>query len=335
MSRHDSKPRVLVAITEERRQGFLPNDLLNRLNDLVEDVRMYDPELRYDNWEKELADYEPGVIVSGWGTPRIPVWPQPKLDYVCHLTGEVRNTIPRELIERGLMVTNWGTSISRTVAECTLMLTLCALRRVTQFALGMHVEKQWKTTDSAASLFGRRIGIHGFGNIAREYVKLAKPFGCSVSSYDPYVSDSVLRQHGVQRCNSLEELFSTSQIIIELAANTEETRRSVTGELLRMLPPDGVFVNTGRSAVVDTEALVEIAREGNLQVALDVFDEEPLSADNPLRGLHNVTLLPHIAGPTTDRLRDCGEAAVRNITKYIHGEPLDAVITLDVYDRIS
>jgi phosphoglycerate dehydrogenase-like enzyme len=85
--------------------------------------------------------------------------------------------------------------------------------------------------------------------------------------------------------------------------------------------------------LVDEQALIRIAREGRLQIALDVFEQEPLAPDSPLRGLPNVTLLPHLGGPTRDRRRDSGALALKNLRAFLKGEPLEAVMSLDVYDR--
>jgi phosphoglycerate dehydrogenase-like enzyme len=85
--------------------------------------------------------------------------------------------------------------------------------------------------------------------------------------------------------------------------------------------------------VVDEAALIRVAREGKIQIALDVFEQEPLPPGSLLRGLPNVTLLPHLGGPTRDRRRDSGQLALKNLRAFLRGEPLEAVITHDVYDR--
>ena len=120
-----------------------------------------------------------------------------------------------------------------------------------------------------------------------------------------------------------------------VAAATSENYHIVKERHLRLIPEGGVFVNVGRGSVVDEAALARVAREGRLQIALDVFEQEPLPTDSPLRGLPNVTLLPHLGGPTRDRRRDSGALALKNLRAYLHGEPLEAVVTLDVYDRSS
>jgi phosphoglycerate dehydrogenase-like enzyme len=101
---------------------------------------------------------------------------------------------------------------------------------------------------------------------------------------------------------------------------------------LRLIRPGGIFVNVGRGAIVDEDALHRVASEGTIQFGLDVFAHEPLPVDSPLRGLRNVSLTPHIAGPTTDRRRDAGAFAVANLAAYAGGNPLRGLVTPEVYD---
>ncbi len=159
------------------------------------------------------------------------------------------------------------------------------------------------------------------------------PFTGKIQAFSPHVPDPIFARHAVRRVNSLDELFSTSDVVVELAAATPENYHIVQERHLRMLPDDGVFVNVGRGCVVDETGLLRVAREGKLQIALDVFEQEPLPPDSPLRGLPNVTLLPHLGGPTRDRRRDSGALALRNLRAFLHGQPPEAVVTLDVYDR--
>src|SRR5204863_9274238 len=114
---------------------------------------------------------------------------------------------------------------------------------------------------------------------------------------------------------------------------TPDNHHLVHESHLRMIPDGGVFVNVGRGCLVDEAALVRVAREGKIQIALDVFEQEPLPIDSPLRGLPNVTLLPHLGGPTRDRRRDSGQLALRNLRAFLRGEPLEAVVTRDIYER--
>jgi phosphoglycerate dehydrogenase-like enzyme len=153
-----------------------------------------------------------------------------------------------------------------------------------------------------------------------------------ISAYAPDVDATTAARHGIKAAASLEALFADNEIIVELAPLIPETTGIVTEKLLRLIRPGGVFVNVGRGAVVDEAALLRVAQEGKIAVGLDVFSLEPLPADSGFRGLPNVTLTPHLAGPTTDRRRDAGEFALNNLRAYAEDRPMQALITPRVYD---
>jgi phosphoglycerate dehydrogenase-like enzyme len=333
--------QAIVAMSDAEIADFFPGPLWGELERLLPGYRrLHLPLARPEDWA-QLWRQAPGqILVSAWQTPSLNSALQPpdlkSLRYVCHLAGSVRRLIPRELIERGLIVTNWGSSISPTVAECTLMLILMALRRASYWAVAMHRDGAWKNGGAyTQSLLGRRVGLHGFGSIGQCLVPMLRPFTSRIQAYSPSVPDAVFSNLGVQRIASLDQLFAESDVVVELAAATTENYHLVKEHHLRLIPEGGVFVNVGRGCVVDEDGLLRVAQEGRLQIALDVFEREPLPADSPLRGLPNVTLLPHLGGPTRDRRRDSGVLALKNLRAFLRGEPLDAVVTLEVYDRSS
>lgn len=333
---------LLIALSEAEQADFLPPELAARLDAMPVQysVVLWSGAAPQSIIEK-LRETRPDALVCAWSFPPLPedlaIGSPDGLQYVAYLAGSVRKLVPRPLLERGLTVTNWGNSVSRTVAECGLLLILMALRRASRWSVAMHRDGQWKDglRTVTQSLFGRSIGLHGFGYIAQQMVPLLRPFGVDISTYSPSVPDEILEQHGVRRSDSLEELFAGNDIIVELAAYSPKNHHIVTGRLLRSIRPGGVFVNIGRGAVVDEAALAQVARErtDDLEIALDVYETEPLPADSPLRGLANVALLPHIAGPTKDRRRDSTALALDNLELFVHGKPLADAITPDMYDR--
>jgi len=319
---------------------FLPGPLWAALEKALPGYRRVAGPMSAADWRRFWQEHPAPILVSAWQTPPLPadlpVAENGSLRYVCHLAGTVRKLVPRELIARGLVVTNWGDSISATVAECALMLTLMALRRASHWAVAMHREGAWKDASTfTQSLLGRRVGLHGFGAIAQCLVPMLRPFTSRIQAYSPHIPDETFSRLGVARAQSLEALFSASDVIVELAAATPENYHIVTEALLRRIPEGGAFVNVGRGCVVDEAALARVAREGRLQVALDVYEQEPLPADSPFRGLPNMTLLPHLGGPTRDRRRDSGALALRNLRAFLEGKPLQAVVSLEVYDRAT
>jgi phosphoglycerate dehydrogenase-like enzyme len=329
----------LYVLNEVEWRTFFPGAMAERVKGLGAEVRTVDPTgLTEEAWRQELSEFQPEVVVAAWKTPALPEDVEAltggKLKYVCYLAGSVRKLVTQEHLEAGLLVTNWGNIISRTVAECGLMLAIGALRRASYWQIGMHQEGEWKTPQTVTgSLFERKVGIHGFGAISQALTALLKPFEVDISTYSPSVPDALLEKHGVLRARSLEALFSENDVIFELAALTPKNEGMVTEELLRMIPEGGAFVNIGRGAVVDEAALARVAAEGKIQVGLDVYGDEPLPKDSPFRGMRNVMLLPHLGGPTTDRRQDSGRLAIANLERFLAGEALEAVISAEVYRR--
>jgi phosphoglycerate dehydrogenase-like enzyme len=102
---------------------------------------------------------------------------------------------------------------------------------------------------------------------------------------------------------------------------------------LERLKPGAVFVNVGRGKLVDESALARLAANGRLRVALDVYAQEPLPTDSPLRGLNDAVLFPHVGGVLDDCVSLCGDLANQNLQRFINGDVPDPLVTLEVYDR--
>jgi len=328
---------ILAAVTPGEMSDFLPEPLLTAVREIAPMFTHLDTtDLTIGKFHEALAALNPEVLVACWKTPALPAALPPALRYVAYLSGSIRQLISRAHVEQGLLVTNWGGSISRVVAEGALLHILSCLRRSRQWMQVMHHEGGWKGKDRAdKSLFGRRVGIHGFGNVARELVALLRPFGCAISAFAPDVGAAVETAWQVKSAASLEALFSGNDIVVELAPLIPETTGIVDERLLRLIPHGGVFVNVGRGAVVEAAALVSVARDGNVLFGLDVFDGEPLPADSPLRSMRNVALTPHVAGPTRDRFRDAGEFMLGNLRAYRDDLSMQALFTPEGYDRVT
>lgn len=325
---------LLCAVAPALRQEFLPIDLARATSSANYIIQDLDPTgLSPESFRHELLVINPDVLLTAWGTPALPEFLPSRLRYVCHLCGSVRELVTRRHLEAGLTVTNWGGSISRTVAEGALFHILACLRRSTAWTMAMHFQGGWATPHARTdSLFERRVGIHGFGRVAQELVNLLRPFSPVVQVLAPDIDEQTARKHSVGLAASLDSLFSDNDVVVELAPLLPATRGIVGEALLRRLRPGAVFVNVGRGAVVDEDALAAVAAAGDIQVGLDVFATEPLPADSRLRGLANVSLTPHLAGPTNDRRRDAGAHALENLRAFASGRPLQAVVTPEKFD---
>ena len=134
------RPAVLfAALSHQELTEFLPDPQLAELRGVAGRYVHCDPtQLSADEFYRALAAANPEVLVTCWKTPPLPSTLPPALRYVCHLAGSIKHLVKREQIERGLIVSNWGGSISRIVAEWALFHILSCLRRATHWTLAMH-----------------------------------------------------------------------------------------------------------------------------------------------------------------------------------------------------
>jgi phosphoglycerate dehydrogenase-like enzyme len=334
---------VAFVLQPNERELFLPNLREERFTEAGAVCQWIDTSgLDAAAWERTLRELRPNVIVSAWSTPPIPLaWglePDCPLRCVCHVAGSVRKTVPRPLLERGLSVTNWGTSIAYTVAEHALLLAMALLRAqptwrgAVETPVGLH---RLMRSARTKSLRGRRVGVHGFGAIARELIAMLEPHRVDLRVYSAPVPPAAYAARDITPATGLEELFAHSEILFECEALTEATAESVTAPILARLPDDAVFVNVARARLVEEVALLAEARSGRLRIGLDVFHQEPLPTDSPWLRLPGVILSPHIAGPTFDAFQDCGDLALENVARTLAREPLLNLVTLPAYDAAT
>ncbi len=167
---------------------------------------------------------------------------------------------------------------------------------------------------------GKVLGIVGFGGAGRQLRRLVAPFGMTVLAYDPFVSDAVLAEEGVQRAATLPDLFSRSDCISLHCLLNEQTRGLIDKDLFRLMKPTAYFFNAARGPIVKEQDLIEALQSGRLAGAgLDVFEQEPPSPDSPLLQMENVILAPHSVCWTDECFQAIGESAVRSMLTVLQG----------------
>lgn len=328
--------RCLFVLTDQEREDFFGTE---RIEDLLEvDCVVQLSRLRStQELEGVVRHFEPEMIVGAWRTPQLGFidgrLPAP---YYCHLAGSIRQVVPRSLLEAGMVVTNWGASISRYVAEAALMLGLSASRNLGHHNRNFHERGLWRTEHIPAwSLFERGVGIHGFGNISRQLVQLLAPFHTRISVWDPFVSDETLTAAGVYRAGSLEDLFENADFLFECCALTPETEGIVNRSLLERLPETAVFVNVARGQLVDEVALADLVSAGRIRAGVDVFRIEPYPIDGAIRDNDFSVTMPHLGGNTVDSRRYAGRMALKRMQTYLRGAVPDDLVDLERYDRMT
>ena len=330
------RPRLVVAIAARDRVRFIDQTVAR---DWTSAYWCTSSNLRGSGWPAMLRRENPEILVTGWSTPGLPLdWlssPECRLRYVCHIGGTVRHLVPREFVARGGRVSNWGSSVAPQVAEHALLLALAALRRVPRWRpfFDQPAERRRIESLETRTLFGSRVGLHGFGAVARALCGLLQPFGVTISAYTTGVAPAEMRAAGVTPCRTLGELFAGSDVLFECEALTPATDEIVDATVLGRLPPGAVFVNVGRGRIVREADLIRVARTRRLRIALDVVADEPMRRDAPLLRATDILVSPHIAGPTTDLYFACGRFAAENVRRFLAGREPMARVTAAIYDR--
>jgi D-3-phosphoglycerate dehydrogenase len=168
------------------------------------------------------------------------------------------------------------------------------------------------------SLHGETVGIVGLGNIGSAFAKRVAAFETTVIAHDPYVDDARFKALGVERV-SLETLAERSDYVSVHTLLNAETRHLIGEAFFRRMKPTAVLINTSRGPVVDEKALAQALAEKRLAgAALDVWEREPVAADNPLLRMDNVIATPHAAYFSSAAVaqvpRRCGEEVARVLT---------------------
>ncbi len=169
-------------------------------------------------------------------------------------------------------------------------------------------------------LYGKKLGIAGYGAIGREVAVRAKAFGMEILAYDPYISSEVIEKDG-GRAVDLNTMLAESDIISLHLPVIEATKAMVNKEWFSKMKPTAYLINTARAAVIDQKDFVEALQNREIAgAAIDVYWKEPVPSNHPLLKMRNVVCTPHMAGLTTDVDNWSGEMMSEEMLAYIRGE---------------
>jgi phosphoglycerate dehydrogenase-like enzyme len=240
---------------------------------------------------------------------------------LVHKLGAGVNTIDVDVATaRGIAVANMPGANAASVAEGTVLLMLAALRRLPELDRATRAGTGWPSDptlgETVRDIGGCTVGLIGYGNIAKRVEKIVLSMGAEVLH-------TSTGDDGQPGWRDLPDLLAASDIVSLHLPLTERTEALLDRDALMRMKPGAVLVNTSRGPIVDETAMVDALRSGHLAAAgLDVFAAEPVAADNPLLGLDNVVLTPHVSWYTADTMRRYLEFAVDNCERLRDGRDL-------------
>lgn len=297
---------------------------------------------------KECKGYELVVLGDEYaGKDTINDWADSGMKFIGVAKGTPVTVDNQTIMDRGLQLSYTPGRNRVAVAEFTMGLMIAMARKITFSAEGLRrgdhtgpakenlydvpdiknvtfgpLDEKHPLTDYGIGfeLYGKNLGIAGFGAIGREVAKRAQAFGMKILAYDPYLSADQIEASGAKACD-LETMLANSDIVSIHLPVVESTKGIVNRDWFSKMKKTAYVVNTARAAVIDQKDFVEALQSGEIAgAAIDVYWEEPVPVNHPLLQMRNVVCTSHMAGLTTDVDNWSGEMMAQEILAYLKGE---------------
>jgi glyoxylate reductase len=238
--------------------------------------------------------------------------------------------------KHGIYVTNTPDVLTEATAEFTWALILSVARRITE---GDHFVRfgEWYRTSTGwhptmlmgMELKGKVLGVVGLGRIGKRVAEIGKALDMKVIYWSRKKHEEA-EEVGI-KYTPFDYLLKTSDVVSLNLPLSNETRHIINADTLKLMKRSAILVNTGRGALIDTDALVEALREGLIAgVGLDVYEQEPLPENHPLTAFKNVVLAPHAASATYESRHGMAELVVENLLAFKQGKVPPTLVNKEV-----
>lgn len=277
-----------------------------------------------------LADLPDEVLAAAryvLGQPPIPaelLARMTSLRAVLNVESNLLPNMPYDLLfQRGIHTLTTGAVFAEPVAEIGLAFALALLRDVVDADVAFREGRElwgFEGNKKARLLSGAHVGLIGFGELGRALNRVLEGFRAQIKAYDPWLPPSVIRDHRVQPA-TLEDVLETSDVVFCVAAVTGENEGFLGADHFARMRPGAAFILLSRAGVVDFDALVAAVASGHIVAASDVFPQEPLSLDHPVRGLTGFLRSAHRAGALDSAMKRMGDMVLEDMDLMDRGLP--------------
>jgi D-3-phosphoglycerate dehydrogenase len=292
----------------------------------------YRPDLDADELVRALADVNI-LVVRSTKVTREAIEAAPSLNLIVRAGAGVNNIDVDAASDRGIYVSNCPGKNGAAVAELTMGLMVALDRRLVEATTSLR-EGRWSKSEfsEAPGLFGRRMGIAGFGAIGRMVAERAQAFGMPVMAWSRSLTVARARELGVEHASSLVELAKNSDVLSLHLPATGATRGAIDRRVLEALPDGAILINTARADLVDYTALAEVVQAKRLRVGLDVFPDQPSRGTAEFRpAILNAGLVygtPHIGASTGQAQQAIAAEVARIVRCFLTEEELPNVVNI-------
>ncbi|HZT06997.1 MAG TPA: D-2-hydroxyacid dehydrogenase family protein [Chloroflexota bacterium] len=310
-----------VAVIDDFHRAFAPTDAIRRLRQRAE-VAIFDaPFPSHADMARALRGY-PIVIANRERThfTEAILGQLPDLRLISNTGSHFYHVDVDAATRRGVLLANAPGGSSPSVAELTIAYIIALVRRIPQTNAAMH-RGEWPV-ELYGSVEGKTLGILGMGKIGTRVARAAVALDMRVVAWGPTLTDERAARSGVTRVE-IDDLVQSADFVSVHLPLSDLSRSIMSRERIWRMKPSAFLVNTARAAIVDETALIDALRAGRIAgAALDVFLEEPLPRESPLRGMQNVILSPHAGWTTHESYGPWIEMTVENVIAYLDGAPI-------------
>ena len=248
----------------------------------------------------------------------------PKLRCILNVESNLINNMPYELLfSRGIHVVTTGQVFAQPVAEMGLAMAINLARGIVEADIAFQEGRElWggEGNTTARLLSGSDIGIIGFGDLGRALNKVLKGFNAKIKVYDPWMPASILIEEGLQPVG-LEDLLANSDFIFTVASVTSENQGFLGEREFSSMRKGAAFILLSRSEIVDFNALLAAVKSGHIVAASDVFPEEPMPLDHPVRNTQGFLRSAHRAGALDSIFIKMGDMVLEDMELMDRGLP--------------
>ena len=276
---------------------------------------------------EKIGDFHALLIRSGTTVTARILEHAKKLKVIGRAGVGVDNVDVKEAVRRGVIVMNTPTGNTLATAELTVSLVLAASRQIPQAHMSIHKGRWDRKKFVGQELYGKNIGIIGFGRIGKEVAKRLLSFGTTITIYDPFATEEDVQSIGCHYAENLDVIYSQSDYISVHVPLTDKTQYLINKEAIAKMKKGVILLNVARGGILNEEDVLEGLKQGKIGgCALDVYEKEPFEKEAFLE-FENVILTPHLGASTSE--------AQENVAIDVAKQVLDCLLNDEVRNAVN